>query len=755
MNLDEIVNNIPDELKIHNIWCVRDKDKRPYKTNLVNGKLVGAKPTDSNTWGSLNEALALVGNTYSNWQGNNTKINGLGVFVSTSFVAIDLDHVINDKGELLPEAREIIESIDSYAEISPSGTGIHIITKSNKPLLKDGSKGIKLDNLTGWIQTDEKGPEIEIYQAKRYLTITGNVFGGQYELKESTKAIHDLYDKYFGHRDITKSDTVYTDFVSYEDGDTEIESMADKVILEIALNYRPKDDPMKFNRLFNDGDIEGYLSGSEADMGLIGIITEFTKDTRVIDCIYKKSNFYLSGERTAKWDRPDYKRDTILKALNSKDKEKSRLKVNENGTILHIIENVKAILDSMGYVMGYDVVKGEMTTTNMIYEKGLDHLMTHIYSYCREIGFNINDKILGLYVLNIALDNKFNPFKDYLEKCESVRYKGEIDKLIKTLEYDIPFSEVHDYKKIEELYNTMIKKWLISVVAINYNDNLMDDSSKAVEGTLVLKGEQGIGKTTWLRNLVPKGFFKEGGTLTDSKDNKMETYKYIIVELGELETTTRKQASGFLKNELTRTSIEYRPPYGKSVIKFARHTIFCGSVNEDSFLKDSTGNRRFWVVPVKDINLNNDVDIDKLWSEVVGLYKAGNKWFLTKEERELLDELNNEYIGLSPIGMEIRNTFDFNKPKDSWRYVEPSTVYEIIRGGLGGNYISDNVISDQLKILGCKRTDKRWVPSLKKQQRLWLVPPLKNNLWSMNSPSKPKIWKLEEGKMVECDDWGK
>jgi putative DNA primase/helicase len=69
--------------------------------------------------------------------------------------------------------------------------------------------------------------------------------------------------------------------------------------------------------------------------------------------------------------------------------------------------------------------------------------------------------------------------------------------------------------------------------------------------------------------------------------------------------------------------------------------VFYGSVNENEFLSDSTGNRRFWVVRVKSINYNHKLDMQQVWAEVKSQhYDAGEGWFLTGHERELLNESN-------------------------------------------------------------------------------------------------------------------
>ncbi|MDY6231921.1 VapE domain-containing protein [Peptostreptococcus porci] len=744
MNID----NIPQELKEKNIWCV-NVDKVPYRPVLMYNKLKKAKANKPDTWGKLEEALQLVGNTYIENERNkdtgkwdiqtNRTISGLSMMITEPYTFIDLDHVINDKGDLLPSAEEIIKQCNSYTEVSVSGTGIHIILSGvyDLKLNETGKhKGISLA-IENWEQTEDIKPNIEIYQSKRSVVFTTNVYNGMNALNDDIEPLKWFEGKYLtkANKPLKNDNIEPIEFIAYTEFNAEVEAEAVRILYKLKNNK-------KFMDIFN-GDISSYESGSEADMVMCGTVARYTDDTRVIDCIYRRSQMYLSGDRHKKWDRPDYKERTIKKALENKTK----LKRNEKGVPLHTKENTEAILNILGYDVGYDVLLNDVCITNINQKHDIGYYINKIYSYCRSIGFNIKKNDLEEYIYWLARERPYNRFREYLLTCESSKSPTEeFKKLLNTIEYDIPISEIQEYEEIKTLYDSMVLKFLISIVVINIGDDLFRKESPNIEGTLVLKGPQGIGKTTWFRNLVPKGFFKEGAILNDHKDTKIETYKYILVELGELETTTRKEATGFLKNELTRTSIEYRVPYAKSSIKFARHTMFCGTVNEDTFLKDSTGNRRFWVIPVKSIDLDTQININDLWAEIVTTFRLGCIWYLDKDEKQLLEQLNKNYVDVNYIGMVLESTFDFTETdKNKWLYARTEAVIDLIRDSLSKN-TTKNMIITQLKMLGCEYSGVRLMRGDRKKTKLWKIPPIKNVI---NLRCSSDIYKKSNGEFIK------
>ena len=106
-----------------------------------------------------------------------------------------------------------------------------------------------------------------------------------------------------------------------------------------------------------------------------------------------------------------------------------------------------------------------------------------------------------------------------------------------------------------------------------------------------------------------------------------------------------------LKAFVTARSDELRLPYDRGFSRYQRRTAFYASVNAREFLTDTSGNRRFWVIPVRSINFNHGIDMQQLWAEVKEtMYVPGQKnWFLSPDEREMLNDSNEIYRTQSSV----------------------------------------------------------------------------------------------------------
>lgn len=147
------IDNLPDELKTYAQWVVWNSTKIPINARIGNK----AEVDNPNTWSTYEVAREAV---------LSGKYKGLGFILTEDdpYTIIDLDHVIDlETGVILPWAQDIIDRMDSYTEVSQSGTGIHIIIKGTKP----GNKC-------------RKG-QIEVYDHARYFALTGNLWEGRHD----------------------------------------------------------------------------------------------------------------------------------------------------------------------------------------------------------------------------------------------------------------------------------------------------------------------------------------------------------------------------------------------------------------------------------------------------------------------------------------------------------------------------------------------------------------------------------------------
>ena len=261
------------------------------------------------------------------------------------------------------------------------------------------------------------------------------------------------------------------------------------------------------------------------------------------------------------------------------------------------------------------------------------------------------------------LAKEYNPVKEWINSAPwdgRDRLQAFLDSLV-----------THDSNQLKEM---LMKKWLISCVAAAYEVNGVE-----LEGILVLQGAQGLGKTLWFKRLCDydRGWLLEGATLNPSdKDSVKRAVSHWIVELGEIESTFKKSDIDQLKAFVTAKTDELRLPYDRAFTTYQRRTAFYASVNAREFLTDTSGNRRFWVLAVKDIDVNHGVDMQQLWAQVKEtMYVQGQKnWFLSPDERELLNESNEIYRTQSSVEDLLLEHVDFESEN-----IKPVQMTKLLR----------------------------------------------------------------------------
>jgi predicted P-loop ATPase len=219
------------------------------------------------------------------------------------------------------------------------------------------------------------------------------------------------------------------------------------------------------------------------------------------------------------------------------------------------------------------------------------------------------------------------------------------------------------------------KRWLVSAVARALKPGCQADH------TLSLEGPQGIGKSSAVR-IMGGQWAKESLPSLDTKDAVVELQGAWIVELSELAAMTRAETEA-VKAFLTRTVDKYREPYGRHPIEQPRRSVFVATTNEERYLKDTSGNRRFWPVRVTKINFAALTrDRDQLWAEAVQMFRNGMKWHLTDEtvirRAELEQSLRVEDDPWTPL---LRAHLEAGKPVTTHQLLAAVGVDEQHRTG--------------------------------------------------------------------------
>ncbi|MFN7130778.1 MAG: VapE domain-containing protein, partial [Myxococcales bacterium] len=144
---------------------------------------------------------------------------------------------------------------------------------------------------------------------------------------------------------------------------------------------------------------------------------------------------------------------------------------------------------------------------------------------------------------------------------------------------------------------SMIGKWAISAVA-----RALQPGCK-VDTVLILKGDQGIHKSTWFRAMTTP-WFAESTMDLENKESFMVLQRNWIVEWSELEAMSKARDQTAVKAFITKTEDVYVPKYGREAVRQPRSSVIVGTTNEQTFLADPTGNRRYWPISVTRLDLD-------------------------------------------------------------------------------------------------------------------------------------------------------
>lgn len=201
---------------------------------------------------------------------------------------------------------------------------------------------------------------------------------------------------------------------------------------------------------------------------------------------------------------------------------------------------------------------------------------------------------------------------------------------------------------------------------------------------LVLVGKQGIGKSHII-SLLGQCWYSDSLNTVQGKEAYEQLQDAWLIEMAEL-SATRKAETEAVKHFISKREDIYRVAYGKRVTKFPRQCVFFGTTNDNEFLRDKTGNRRFWPMVVgtckrkKDLWANmTQTEIDQIWAEALEIFKAGENLFLEADiEKEAMKRQDKHTEESSKEGL-IREHLDLLLP-ENWSELDVGARRRFIHG---------------------------------------------------------------------------
>ena len=252
-------------------------------------------------------------------------------------------------------------------------------------------------------------------------------------------------------------------------------------------------------------------------------------------------------------------------------------------------------------------------------------------------GVQFPKEIFQMALTSVANKRRFHPIENYLQELPEWDGQERVERLLV------------DYLGADDtVFNReAIRKVLLAAIARIYHPGIKFDYM------LVLNGPQGIGKSTFFGRLF-KGFLSDSLTMLDMRDKtgSEKLQGYWALEVAEM-AGMRKADIECVKSFISRQEDIYRPAYGRVVEKHPRRCVIVGSTNSSTgFLRDISGNRRFWPVKcsggkLKPWNLT-DEELDQVWAEAMAAYNNGESLLLSKEAEELAAKEQREAIEEDP-----------------------------------------------------------------------------------------------------------
>lgn len=603
---------LPKNTKQWVLW----KREEVLKQGVPTGELTKVPYTPSGKKASsTNEATWSL---YSDVSQVRHEFDGIGFVFDGAWLGVDLDHVlvagkIEDK-----KSRKFIDEANTLTEISPSGDGLHLYFKLSEPL-----------ELAANAHKPNKVFKYECYSEKRYFTVTENLFENKGEIRTIDSVTAYKLLGILGYPWKKKTTTQVEPKKSEATS-----SLSDEDVLRIMFSAK---NGKRMQDIYNGIDTYHENDASVADAALCSMFAFYTNKDRVaIERLWLASP---RGSREKVRVRVDYRRKTIDFAIEkteetfkeNKDEKEFDYYVVQEGkkgeTIIPVIvENIRYFLNThkdfkerFRFEEFKQIIEWKrFDTWEQIKDESVLFVMNAIVR-AHPYFARVNKETVADAMLACAKQYSYDEVLTYFQKTVWDK-KPRLDTWLTTV------FGVED----DEYHKAVGSNWLKGLVKRAISPGCKFDY------VLVIEGKQGIKKSMAFAALADPWHIETVAT-PDNKDFFMSLIGNLVVEFAEGETLSRGEMKK-LKAVITMTHDDIRLPYAHMVTRYPRRCVFAMTTNEDQYLKDNTGNRRW--LPVQAVFDEANIEWlkenrDQLFAEAYSRVLAKETyWEFPQEEME-------------------------------------------------------------------------------------------------------------------------
>jgi hypothetical protein len=563
-------------------WVVWKMETRKGKKTKIPYHPDGtmASSTDKKTWVTYEVAAAAA---------NTKEFDGVGIIFTPSMtlLGIDLDHcVIN--GEITHALKEpiqrFIEKADTYCELSPSKEGLHLFLQIDEPLE---------------LLANKKAP-FELYTKGRYFTVTNKPFG-------EVKAV----------RTVTKKEAEELLALIGYPWKTDTKPVTPSPAAAVSLN-EPLEDKDVLQKMF------ASKKGDEIKATYDGLTDAFKNDESKADASLLAHLAFYTGRNAAQMERL-----WLNSPLGSREKTQKRGDYRAK-SIKFAVEHCKEVYTPPLHSSSVLDLLYTIVEKRKVYTQNTENMCRILRKYPDFADRFRFDDFRNLYEIKPPGHNEWRPFED----IDAINIQTAISILFpifqrvgKEMVYDaiMKVSKENAYDSAQDYFRSLkwdgkarLDTWLSKTLGVADDKYHRAVGSNWLKGlvkrvmqpgckfdyVLVIEGKQGTRKSTLL-SILGGDWHVETTMSPDNKDFFMQFQGKAIVEFSE-GATLNKADTLRLKAIITTQSDKFRPPYGRMSVDFPRRCVFAMTTNQDEYLKDETGNRRW--LPVAMVSDHADTD---------------------------------------------------------------------------------------------------------------------------------------------------